>query len=143
MAGIFALGSFFVALNDRLGSGVVDSKALGDLSDRLESYIDDCPSLLNEPQQFGPDFLTYFFVFFCRQSGFDVDGDHFVENEFDLRSWLLGVYSLDLSTHLLIILYNIIRFYQPLCIAISVFLSYYTIVFCLLTVNQKVALTIS
>lgn len=101
-----------MALDDGLSSGVVDSEALGDLSDRRYSYIDDGPSLLNELQEFGPDFLTYLFVFFGRQYGLDVDRYHRAENELYLWSWVLRVYSLDLSTHLLIILYNIIRIYQ-------------------------------
>lgn len=71
---------FLVVLNDRLRCGVIDSKFLSDLSDKIDLYIDDTPSLLNASQQFCFCLLTDLFVFFSCMSVFDIDWLYVVEN---------------------------------------------------------------
>ena len=91
---------FLVVLDDGFSCGVVDSKFLGHLSDKIYVYIDDTPSLLNPSQQFCLCFLSNFFVFFRCLAVFNVDGLHLVENKlYSTGRGAGGLYGLDLCTH--------------------------------------------
>lgn len=62
-----------VVLRDGLGGGVVDVELLGDLSHKIESYIDDAPPILNALDQFRARLLPHLLVFLRRESVLHVD----------------------------------------------------------------------
>jgi hypothetical protein len=95
-----SLAVFLVILDDGLGCRVVDAKFLGDLSDKMDVYIDDAPAFLNAPEQFSFCLFSHFFVFLAGLAVLDVDGSHFIEDQLDSRGRLtFSIDGLDFGTH--------------------------------------------
>jgi len=96
---------FFLELDDGFSSGVVNIKFLGNLHDKLKSYIDDAPSILNALEQFGADLLSHLFILFGGCVMLHVDGFHFAANQLDLerKDWRRGVFC-KMSSHFYLII---------------------------------------
>ena len=96
-----------MVLNDRFGCRVVNIESFGNLSDKIDAYIDDAPPFLNALKHLCFCFFSHLFVFFSHLLVFDVDRLHLLKDEFYLIYSTAAVNLLYLCSHNILSLIHI------------------------------------